>query len=335
MAFAESRVQHLLPQRTAFGVALRLSAALITGAFLLGLLFTWAAPTRVAEACRGLRPAWLLLGFAAVLPAYGLRACRWALLLRRAGAEVRFRDAAVPIMGAAAVDNLLPLEAGEAIRQIALQSFAERPGARLLGTIALDKRLDLAAACAVLLASLLAWPPTTSAQRLGSPAGVLAIALVAVSAWTAIAAPRPARDGESAAAGTPPAGGAATGEGGRGRARLALQVCALSLAACLADAVVFFAAGQALGLAAAAPAAGLAAGLLGAARRLPALPAHLGLFDFFAAAAAVVFGAPPALAVAYAILSHALFWAPATATGWCLLVGAARIGVTRGPLIAA
>jgi len=74
-------------------------------------------------------------------------------------------------------------------------------------------------------------------------------------------------------------------------------------------------------------------GLAGLSTFLPGLPGNLGAFDYFAATAASEFGTARAAAVAYALLFHALLWISATATGWLLLIGAARIGVTRGPSV--
>lgn len=309
MDFAESRIPEALTRQTGVGLAVRSAAALAIGAVFLGLLFTWARPERVASALGAARPAWLILALAAVIAAYAVRAGRWAAMLQAAGAPVRFRDTAVPVVGAAALDNLLPLGAGDAIRRIALQSFTGRPSARQIGTLALERRLDFAMALGVLLAG--------SAVRLQPPA-LLAAMLLAALAWAAMAA----------------GGGAA--RGASWSAALGARLASLSLAALLAEAGVFAAAGAALGLGAVTlPIAGVAAGLAGLSRALPAPPGRLGVFDVCAAAAAALFGVAPAPAAAFALLSHALFWIPVTTVGWRLLLSADRIGVTRGPLVAA
>lgn len=324
MTSLRSTVHHATAEGAGSGAALKLSVALGIGAFFLGLLVTSAAPEAIAGAFRDVHPGWAALALAGVALAWAVRAKRWTLMLRRAGSPLRFRDAAVPLMGAAALDNLLPLAPGDAIRLISLQSFVAPPSARQLGALALEKRLDLVAALAVVLASVLAQPMGGAPAWLVPPTGILAAALVAIFAWVA-AGPKAVPLLED----LPSQARCGTARDWS-RSGLAAGLVALSLAASLGDGCVFFASARALDLHHAAAAAALATGLVGVARMLPGLPGHLGTFDYFAGAAASAFGAPPADAVAFALLSHALLWIPTTATGWWLLIGAARIGVTRG-----
>lgn len=296
----------LEPRRGGVGMALKLLAALALGGFFLGLLLSTVALQDLAATLRRLRAGWLIGAALAVSAAYGLRAARWAVMLRQAGAHARFRDAAVPLLGSAALDNLLPLGAGDAVRVIALQSFPGRAGARPFGTLKLEKRLEVAGGAAVVLLAVLVWRPDRleAALHPGILVGIAGAALAGAAAWAK------------------PAGVSA----GRiaGLAGLTLAVCAADVCACLAVA-------EALGLARAAPTATLAAGLIAVSRLLPAPPGRLGVFDYAAALSASAFGASAAQALAFALLSHAVVWVAITVVGWRLLASAARIGVARGP----
>jgi uncharacterized membrane protein YbhN (UPF0104 family) len=322
---------------TRFIVVTRLCLGLAASAFFLGALLAEAHPRAILNAIVQVRPEWAPLALLAIGTSFALRTQRWAILLRACGSAVRFRDAAVPLMGSVALNNLLPFRAGDAIRIIALQSFTGQVRSRQLGTLILERLFDLCALLSIVIAATWLWPPA----RL-DPGWVFAADAVAAGAVVTLvgllAAPSAARLAiawsERHAAQFLPPGRVVLAyyEATRSLCRpgLLTQTAILTAAAWLAEGGGFWAAAKALGLANALPTAALGVGLATLSTGIPSLPAYLGTFDYFAATSAIAFGADRPHAVAFAVLVHALLWIPATALGWLLLIGAARIGVTRG-----
>jgi uncharacterized membrane protein YbhN (UPF0104 family) len=313
-------------------LAVRLSVSLATSALFLGALFANVAPAQVLEALARVRPEWLTLALAGVALAFALRAQRWLVMLRRCGTRVRFRDAAVPLIGAAALSNLLPSGTGKTIRVIALQSFASPVTSRQLATLGLEKVFDICALAAIGVATLALAGLDLLGRGLIITAGLLGAALAAAAILRLGAARRTTGDVEPPELSPAPSTSRVPHGSARSPSRPALwaALAGLTLGGWLAEGLTAVAAAKALDLRAALPTAALAVPLGGLSRFAPSLPGHLGVFDYFVASAATTMGASKAAAVAYALLVHALIWIPTTVTGWLLLVGADRIGVLRG-----
>jgi uncharacterized membrane protein YbhN (UPF0104 family) len=323
-------------------VLLRLCVGLLASGLLVGALLSKAPPDQILLAIGRCRPGWLLVAAAAIGLSFTIRVKRWTVLLRRTGVDVRFRDAAVPLMGSVALNNLLPFRAGDAIRLIALHSFTGAVAPRQIAAFALERLADFHVLVAIVFVTAALWPPealgtglalareAAAVVALAAPIGLLAApaAVRSVIAWIERLAP-----GVLA-----PRGGAVNAYDdlqALARPGLLIRVGLLSYAAWLAEGCAFVAVAQAFGLAAPWRTGALAVGLATLATAIPSLPGYVGPFDFFAAAAATAYGAPPADAVAYAIVVHALLWTLGTVAGWRLLSAAARIGVVRGPSPAA
>lgn len=319
--------------RSGLDLGLQFSGALTCSALFLGALLAGATPGRILQALTQMRPEWLTLALMGVGLAFALRAQRWAVMLRRCGTQLRFRDAAVPLIGAAALDNLVPCGAGAAIRLIALQSFEGRLTLQQLGTLAWEKRFDAAALVAIGLATLALAGPSQFGSDLPRTIGLLACALALALMLQLGAGSRSRtasvrlRELERTPSGELLAWRAFPPR----RPTLLAAIAGLGLAAWLAEGLTAVAAAQALGLAKPLATAALAVSLGGLARFAPSLPGHVGPFDYFLASAAVAGGAGKDTAIAYAVLVHVLIWLPTTVTGWLLLIDSARIGVLRGP----
>lgn len=315
------------------GLAVRLCVSLATSAFFLAALFAGATRGQILDAFARVRPEWLTLALAGLAMAFAFRAQRWALMLRRYGARVRFRDAAVPLVGSAALNNLLPCGAGDAVRMIALQSFADRVTPRQLATLSLEKLLDVCAFAAIGLATLALVGTDLVGRDLVPTLDLLAVALTAAAILLLGADGRPFAEGSRRLrqALVPIDGLVTPHRSTLSRPAALVGLAGLSLGGWLAEGLTAFAAAEALSLGDGLRISALALTLGGLARFLPSLPGSFGAFDYFVAGAATALGAAKSAAVAYALLVHALLWIPTTVTGWLLLVGSGRLGVLRGP----
>lgn len=320
-------------------VLLRLCIGLLASGLFTGALLGLARPSLVLAALRECRPEWLVAAIAAIELSFTIRISRWTLLLRRTGIDVRFRDAAVPMMGSVALNNLLPFRAGDAIRFIALRNFTGAVAPRQIGALALERLIDFHVLATVVFVVALVWPPQALGPGLLLLRSAAGVAVVAAPVCL-LAAPRLVRLAsrwiDRHAPGVLPSEGASVPvlESLRDLSRPALlaRLWLTSLAAWLAEAGAFVAVGAAVGLALPLQIGALGVGLATLATGIPSLPGYVGTFDYSAAAAAMAYGAAPAYAVAYAVLTHALLWICGTVAGWCLLMEAERIGVARGRL---
>ena len=96
---------------------------------------------------------------------YSVRAWRWQLMLEGAGVEVAYGKAASIFFAAFALNNILPLRAGDVYRCVAASRLQNGTIAKSLATLLAERLLDLAAlASSEHSASLLSWhePETIS-----------------------------------------------------------------------------------------------------------------------------------------------------------------------------
>jgi len=325
--------------RKTSGRSLKLAiGALISVAFLYA---TFAAVDirSVAAVLGDARPGWIAAALAFVALAYLLKILRWTVMLRSLGAKVGIAASATPFMGGIAFNNVLPFRAGDLIRVVAFQRFTGVPPSGQLGTLLLERLLDLFTLMAILFITVTV--SETSALDESLLAGVrLAALAVAAGILLFIAAPRPirlvVRWAERRLPKLQPAGEAllrlSEAVSALSRPIFLLRVTAISLLAWLAEGGVFYAAGQALGVTPSVEAALLALSVGTLSTIIPSSPGYVGTFHYFTARVVSAFGATQAGAAAYSVLVHALLWLSTTAIGFLLL---AMSGMGRGSATAA
>ena len=310
------------------GRGLRMRSLVILGivssCVAIALLIAAVDPSRTLAVVRQaqLEPLVLALGILAVQTL--VRAARWRLVLGRGGDGARLpfglvlRALLIGYLGNAA----LPARLGEAARAGVVSRAGNRAFGAVLGTVLLERLIDLVAlAVLVLIASLFA--PV--------PAVVVDVAVVTGAVGIG--------GGLVLAVAGRRLGGAATVSpvGLRQRAVVFLQhllagalypgrtviatAGALSLLAWLLDAGLFLVAAASLGIALPVGTAVIidAAGALATA--LPAAPGYVGTYDLATAAVGAGLGLDPAKAVALAAVVHAVVLVPIALAGAVALVG--------------
>ena len=314
------------PSGGRLGRGVKLGLGLLISAVFLYAMLATVPFARVLEALGDAKPQWIAAALGCILLAYLLKIYRWTMMLRSLGGNVSMGDTATPFLGGIAFNNVLPLRAGDVIRVVAFQRFTGVPASGQLGTLLLERLLDLFVLMTFLFATISFWQITGLDETLLSGARLAALA-VAVGIVMFVAAPRPiqliVRWAEMRLPKLRPAGEAllrlSEAVATLSRPLFLARVTIISFLAWLAEGGAFLMVGLALGVAPTAPAALLAVSIGTLSTIIPSSPGYVGTFHYFTAKAVSVFGAGEVGAAAYAILIHALLWLSTSATGFLLL----------------
>ena len=273
----------------------------------------------------------LVAALAFMSAAHGVRIVRWWCTLRTLEPELPLASCIRPFLAGMALNNVLPLRAGDALRTVGFRRQLRSPAMRILGTLAIERALDVLFLAAILFICLLSLPEGKLPQAFITAAvWMTAVALLGLLAC-ALFPPHARHLLERACAGIGrfprakgrgwPQAAARHGTnflGALGVVRSAwtmLSLVSLSGVIWACEGMAFVVLAADLHLAAGAPMApwlSLAAGSLATA--VPSAPGFVGTFDYFAALGFTVWGASPESAAALAITIHAL-WLPPTAVG--------------------
>jgi len=275
---------------------------------------------------------WLPLALAAFALAADMcaRITRWWLMLRAVQPDLPWSSCARPFLGSLALNNTVPLRAGDVVRVFGFQRTLRAPTAHVVGTLVLERMLDLLVLLGILSISVLG-----TSGVFPHPFIVLAYAAGAacVAALLAITlAPRGisraiqwvvARlfSGRRWA----PAFNQVLDQLTESLALLrsparAARLLGLSMIAWLLEGAVFACVLESLQIQIAWPAAWLSLAAATLATLLPSSPGYVGTFDYFATLGLTAYGAAPASGAAFALLAHLVLWLPVTAAGFCLLL---------------
>lgn len=132
--------------------------SLFIGTAITVVLLSWALRDvslgQVVQQLRQTQWQWLVVAWLAYVATYAIRACRWGTLLKTVGKTGRWRsrfDATLIGFGAS---SLLPAHAGELIRPIILNRLDQVPMQASLGTILVERLLDVGVVFIFLLVPL-------------------------------------------------------------------------------------------------------------------------------------------------------------------------------------
>jgi len=280
---------------------------------------------QVVQAATRLSVYVLAASAALVIAGYAVRARRWQLMLRGAGVNATYRQAAPIFFASFALNNVLPLRAGDLYRCVSTLQLPAGTMAKSLGTLLTERLLDLGALI-VLLSALSLFLPQARLELISIPiAALLIVALVLIAAliifpvatWQLVETgllqrftrfPAVANVATWMRAFTAAVQGTLSDQ-------VRVSVVVLTFAAWSLELGIFVLVGSALsgelllfG--------GLGAGLLATlATLIPSAPGHLGTFDFFAAQGFRYGGLDAEAAVAAALVCHVAIIAPVTLFG--------------------
>jgi len=279
----------------------------------------------VRTAMASAAPGPLFLGVLMLGADFFLRAVRWWRMLRKVNPHLFLRDCVWPFLASLAANNVLPLRAGDLYRAVGFRQGLRVSPMQVFGTLVIERLLDLLALLAFFFAGLFAaagFP--ASFTRIGIWMGAVSLAALAalllfphrmqqVLVWGMRCRPL---SGSRVAARA--AEWAAQFFGSLSLLRspaLFAQLVLLSAVCWTLEGGVFAAVARSLHIDAGAfgPWFSLATGTL--ATLLPSTPGYVGTFDYFAMLGLLAYGASRTGAAAFALLVHALLWAPVTFVG--------------------
>ena len=273
------------------------------------LVFGSVDPSTTIDVIRTAAPGWVAVMAAFIFVDLMVRAVRWRRLLAPIQ-DVPFRATFAYLLIGYLANNVLPARLGELVR---CHYLGDREGisrATALGTVVVERVVDVAVVVAIAAAAIL----VLSVRGVVASAvlvGVAICVLLAVALAIGIAAHRLPGAARVAAAASrwPRVGELATrlreGLAVGGDARTLLAALALSVVAWGATLLGFAAGGQAVGIHLTIGQASLLASGVALASAIPSGPASLGTFELAAVRIAQALGVAAAPAFALALLVHA------------------------------
>ena len=296
---------------------------IVSSCVAIALLIAAVDPSRTLAVVRQARPEPLVLAVGILAVQVVVRAARWRLLLGKGddGAQLPFRLVLRALLIGYLGNAALPARLGEAARAGVVARAANRPFGSVLGTVLLERLIDLVAlAVLVLVASMFAPVPALVVNVAAVTiaigiAGGLVLVVVGRRLGKAVSASPVGLRERAVAFGRHLLAGAL--HPGRG---VIMTAGGLSLLAWMLEAGLYLAAAASLGINLQ-PGTAVIIGAAGAlATALPAAPGYVGTYDLAAAAVGAGLGLDPATAVALAAVVHVMALVPIALAGAVALV---------------
>ncbi len=310
----------------------------ITG-FFLWLLFRYIDFDEVGVAFTSISLASLSIALGFLTAGYTVRIVRWWWMLRTLDPQVALTSCAWPFLVSVAFNNLLPFRAGDAVRIVGFRSQLRAPAMRLLGTLFIERLLDLITLLGFFFIGLFGVADGMIPENFIRLISVVA-ALGIVGALSVLLFHRQFEHLVYWIADRPVLATRGWTQPLKRHSvhfldvlkilrtpKLTLRFFALSVVLWSFEGAVF--ATVAHGISPESTTAGgwfaLATGAL--ATLLPSAPGYVGTFDYFAMLGLLAYGAARANAVAFAVVVHVVLWLPLTVVGliYFLLPGAALL----------
>lgn len=315
---------------------LRVSLGMAIGGVLLALLFRRIDFVKVGSLLDRATLAPLLFALATYVTGFLLRSIRfWAMLGASAGRRLPLGQCVAPFIASFGISDVLPFRAGDGFRILWFHRRFGIAAGTLIGTMLVERILDLAALMAIAAAGLMlagvSAPPAMLAGLEVLVAVIIGGVLAILFAPAFLArlserwAPRFMRGPASALTGALDASAAAVRHVGSWRRLMFFAI--LSLGCWIFESMVFLGAWWSLG----GPPGVLAKPFLASAfstigTLVPSLPGHFGSFEYFGVQAFALVGIEPSFAAATVFLAHLVLWAPTAIFGmaWLLFTAMRR-----------
>jgi len=307
---------------------------IVLGVGLLAWVLTRADLSEVGSALASARLMLLLPVLLVLLASYVVRTLRWRLLFPRE-THVRTGSLFGALMVSYLLNNVLPARAGDFLRAYLLGEREAISKSATLGTIVIERTVDLSAALVLLLVAAIAYPLPEKLSSIGLAVGLICgaiivtlivLSLAGAARVTAVIRRVRFLPAKIRAAIEGPADGFIGGISGLRSARGWLKVLAATALIWSVEITGAWLVGQASGLPLPWSGALLVLLAIGIGTALPAAPGYVGTFEFFGMAALAIQGFPEEQALAFVLVFHAATFVEASC------VGAICLGIQRWPL---
>lgn len=307
---------------------------ILLGVGLLAWVLARADFSEVGSALASARLALLLPVLLVLLASYVVRTLRWRLLFPRETA-VRAGSLFGALMVSYLLNNVLPARAGDLLRAYLLGEREAISKSATLGTIVIERTVDLSAALALLLVVAIAHPLPERLSSIGLAVGLICAVLIATLIVLSLAGAArvaavihrvrflPAR---IRAVIERTVDGFIGGISGVRGARAWLEVLATTALIWSVEIAGAWLVGQAFGLSLPWSGALLVLLAIGIGTALPAAPGYVGTFEFFGVAALAALGLQGDSALAFVLALHAMTFLVSSG------IGALCLGMQRWPV---
>jgi len=313
------------PPKLAFSNVIRVGMGLAISAFFVWVLVSKLKLSRVLVVLLSASAPWIAVAIGLLSVDYLLRAVRWWLMIRRDSPEVSFGSSLGVLLAGFAANNVLPLRAGDVMRAFWFQRRLRSSSGFLLGTLILERALDLLTLLSIWLLVI-----TTTHFQLPHPGLVRIVSILTIFGIFALGAiltmaariesllvrvvyallgDRPIV--EKLVSGAQPVFTIFKKCG----LRLMLSLVALSGGAWVLEGAVFWMVARALHLPMILASPWLAFVFGNFAAMIPSAPGYIGTFHAAVITALVTTGWELNAAGSFAILIHAIIWICVTAAG--------------------
>ena len=306
---------------------LRLSLGLGITLVFVWLLLRSVDPVTIAMAFALIPGSAWAFGIVFLAAGYALRILRWWLMLQAVDPDLPLDACVWPFLSSIAVNNLLPFRAGDVWRVVGFRHQLGAPRMRILGTLLIERLLDLMSLLGFFFVGLSLLPesrfPDTIIVMATWLAGLGAISLLLLVVLSPyLIALMGKLSGSRLVAGSWLAKVIDIHGTHLVSAFVALRspihalllvACSIACWTCEGAIFVIFAAASGTSLDHFAGWFAMSLGTL--ATLLPSSPGYLGTFDYFTMQGFIAFGAPEAQAAAVAIAVHLMLWFPLTLLG--------------------
>jgi uncharacterized protein (TIRG00374 family) len=307
---------------------------IVLGVGLLAWVLTRADLSEVGTALASARLVLLVPVLLVLLASYVVRTVRWRLLFPRE-THVRAGSLFGALMVSYLLNNVLPARAGDLLRAYLLGEREAISKSATLGTIVIERTVDLSAALVLLLVVAIAHPLPERLSSIGLAVGLVCGVLIAMLVVLSLAGaarveavirrvrlvPAKIRATIGRAA-----GGFIGGISGLRSARGWLAVVAATALIWSVEITGAWLVGQAFGLPLPWSGALLVLLAIGIGTALPAAPGYVGTFEFFGMAAFAALGLQGESALAFVLALHAMTFLVSSG------IGALCLGMQRWPV---
>lgn len=281
----------------------------------------------VLAALNAFRWPYLVLAVIALGLGYFFRILRWSMMLRAAGAFVSWQSCAAPFLGSIALNNVLPLRAGDVIRAFVFPAALGISKTRATSSLLMERLLDLTTLLACLGLGMVAFPQAALPQffidivwALSLIGGSTLVIGVFFSARFSQVIDRVAHANESAKRGRRYEALVALSNvlrdiASMSRPQMLFPVVAISMVVWVAESGLFYFMLRGFDLGANLPVAMFIMAIASLSTLVPSSPGYIGPFHLAAFTGIMLYGGSSAQAVSYAVLTHLALWLPTTAAG--------------------
>lgn len=294
------------------------------------IFFRQIALPEVLEALANFYWPYLFLGLASLAVGYMLRIVRWSVMLRAAGAKVTFANCSAPFLGSIALNNVLPLRLGDAIRALVFPRSMGISKTTATSSLVVERLVDLMALLASLAVGIFAIRALSIPIELKTSALALAVAgglllgsgfffSAALGRFFAQKAAKTQGMNASGATATSRAyeaiSGLLYGFDAMSRPKLLLSILLLSMLVWVGEAGLFYFVLLGAGLDGTPLVALLVMAVATLSTLVPSSPGYVGPFHLAAFTAVSLVGGTAAQAGSYAVIVHLALWLPTTVAG--------------------